>query len=94
VLVHTYLCLILFSLFYIFVLGCGSSASNEDIVRFRWGGFIYPFCIIFVKISQILYSFSWFRGCLCLFYWFLIPICLVASLYIGRICMIEYLSIV
>jgi len=48
---------------------------------FLWN--VFQFCIIFV-----------FGGCLCLFYWFFIPICLVASLYISRICMIGHLFIV
>ena len=60
VLVRTYLCLISFSLFCIFVLGCGSSAPNEDIMRFRSRGeVIYPFCTFF------LWNFSWnlFKFC-------------------------------
>ena len=79
VLVHPYLCLVSFSLFYIFVLSCGSSAPNEDIVRFRCGGSYALFEPIFVKIFNFCYTFSWFWGCLCLFYWFFISIGLVAS---------------
>jgi len=68
VLVRTYLCLVSFSLFCIFILDCGSSAPNEDIVRFRCGGNSYTFFEpIFVKNFQFLYIFSWFWGCLCLF---------------------------
>jgi len=48
VLVRKYLCLVLFSLFCVFVLGCGSSASNEDIVRFRFGGSHIPFLHTFL----------------------------------------------
>jgi len=56
VLVRTYLCLVSFSLVCIFVLGCGSSALNEDIVRFMWG-VIYPFLHIFVKIFHKFFIF-------------------------------------
>jgi len=90
VLVYTYLCLILFSLFCILVLGYGSSASNENIVRFRCGGshtpflHIFNFCIVCLGF-EVIYA---------LFDWFLISNCLVASLYISRMCMIGRLSIV
>jgi len=55
VLVRTYLCLVLFSLFCIFVFCCGSSEDpNEDIMRFRCGGdytpvFAHIFMNFFVK---------------------------------------------
>ena len=67
-------------------------------IRTSWdlgvGGVIYPFCTYFYEFFQIVYNFFGFRGCLCLFGWLLIPICLVAILYMSRICMIGYLSIV
>ena len=61
---------------------------NEDIVRFRSGGSHIPFLHVF------LYSFLSFEVVLCLFGWFVIPICLVASLYISIICMIGHSSMV
>jgi len=57
-------------------------------MRFRYGGSHIPFLHVF------LYSFLSFEVVLCLFGWFLIPICLVASLYVGIICMIGHSSIV
>jgi len=67
VLVCPYLCLVLFSLFCIFILGCGSSAPKEDNVRFRCGGESYNlFAHIFVKIFPFLCSFLDF-GVVCAF---------------------------
>jgi len=67
VLVCTYLCLVLFPLFRIFILGCGSSAPNENIVRFRCGGESYTlFAHYFVKSFSFLCSFHGF-GVVCAF---------------------------
>jgi len=67
VLVCTYLCLVLFSLFCIFILGYGSSAPNEDVVRFRCRGSHIPFFhFFFVKIFKLLCSFLGF-GIVCAF---------------------------
>ena len=99
VLVHIYLSCFVFFILYlcVFVLGCGSSAPNEDIVRFRcWGrGESYIlFAHIFVKFFQFLYSFLGIGVVCAFFYWYLISNCLIASLHIRRICMIAHLSIV
>jgi len=75
---------------------CDSSAPNEDIVGFRCGsGSINPFVCIFVKTFQF-FSFYMvfllaFGRLLCLWDRFLIFDSLVASLYIGRIWMMEHL---
>jgi len=73
VLVRTYLCLFSFSLFCIFVLGCGSLAPNEDIVRFRCGWepytlFTHIFMNNFMKNFQFLYIFLSFRVVCVLFF--------------------------
>jgi len=85
---------ILVYLIVFFVFRYGSSTSNEDIVRFRFGGSHIPFLHIFLWIFSIFVWFSSFCGRLCLFYWFLISNYLVATLYISTICMIEHLSMV
>ena len=78
---------------------CDYSALNEDIVRSRCGGgeVIYPFMYIFCETFSIfqfcivfLFGFGEF---LCCCDWFLIFDSLVASLYMGRACMMEHLSV-
>ena len=76
--------------FDVFVVGCGSSTPSEDIVRFRCGRESYTlFAHISVKKFQFFCIVFMVLGFFCaFFYWFFIHICLVASLYIFRKCMI------
>jgi len=81
--------------FCVFVVGCGFSVPNKDIVRFRcWAELYSLFAHNFCGTFSIILSFSLVWGCLYLFDWFLIPIYFVTSLYISRTCIIGHLSIV
>jgi len=72
-----HICVLFRFLFVFLVFGCGSSAHNEDIVRFRCGGESQTlFVHLFVKFFSI---FVPFLGSLYLFDWFLISNSLIIS---------------